>query len=234
MEYKISSIDFSGPLDLLLELVKANKCDIKDIFINDIISQYFEFVQSAAEKETELASEFIVMASSLIEIKSRYFIYINDRLEEDSDPTTDLFNLLEEYKKYKEIAAVLGTMYEETGVAYSNLGSEVYVEETLDLSGFGMEDIFLSFSKFVKEEKEKRSSVISYKKISVETKIMEIEDILNKMSKVYFDRIINGKIRDDVVASLLGVLELSKEQRVSLSQQKIFENILIERLNYVD
>ncbi len=230
MIYHIENVDFQGPLDLLLELIKANKCDIKEIFIKNIIEQYLEIIQNRQD-DCEIASEFIVMASTLIELKSRYFIYLNDRLSEEEDPGKELYELLEEYKKFKELAKVLGEKYEKSAAYYTNTGQEILVEEVVDFSNFTVIDIFAVYSKFFAERKKPtRTNMVSYKKISVEEKILEIEKILESISKVYFDKIVNGKIRDDVVASLLGVLELSKEQKVLLSQRKIFENILIERV----
>lgn len=230
MEYKIGNIDFQGPLDLLLELIKANKCDIKDIFIKNIIEQYLEIIQQENKENCEIASEFILMASTLIELKSRYFIYINDKLDEEEDPGKELYDLLEQYKYFKERSVMLKENYENSPVFYTNKGAEILVEETVDFSTYTVIDIFAVYSKFIKESKKTvRSNLISYKKISVEDKILEIEKILDTMSKVYFDKIVNGRIKDDIVASLLGVLELSKEQKVLLSQKKIFENILIER-----
>lgn len=231
MIYHLEGIDFQGPLDLLLELVKANKCDIKDIFIKNIIEQYLQIIESKND-DCELASEFIVMASSLIEIKSRYFIYLNDKLSEEEDPGKELYELLEEYKKYKELAAVLGKMYEEGAVQYTNKGQELLIEESVDFSNYTIIDIFAIYSRFLKEsKKEPRANLISFKKISVEEKIIEIEKILESIHKVYFNKIVNGKLKDDVVASLLGVLELSKEQKIQLSQRRVFENILIERVS---
>lgn len=230
MEYKIDTIDFQGPLDLLLELIRSNKCEIKDIFIKNIIEQYLEVIETVSKNNCEIASEFITMASTLIELKSRYFIYINDRLEDEEEPGKELFELLEEYKRFKEIATILGEQYEKTEVAYTNKAAEVLIEEEVDFSNFTIIDIFAVYSRFAKEiKKPSRTNLVSFKKISVEDKIAEIEEILMSMSKVYFDKIVNGQVKDDVVASLLGVLELSKAQRVQLSQRKIFDNILIER-----
>lgn len=170
------------------------------------------------------------MASTLIELKSRYFIYINDKLDEEEEPGKELFELLEEYKQFKDISSDLKERYEQTPILYSNKGVEVLIEEEIDFSNYTIIDIFAVYSRFVKEQKKPtRSNLVSFKKISVEDKIAEIEQLLMSMSKIYFDRIVNGQIKDDVVASLLGVLELSKEQKVQLSQKKIFDTILIER-----
>lgn len=232
MKYELKSIDFEGPLDLLLELVKSNKCEIKDIFIKNIIDQYLEIIQDFRGDNCEIASEFILMASTLIEMKSRYFIYINDFSQEEEDPGTDLYKLLEEYKIYKEKAIMLGEMYKESPMLYSNKGTEILVDEFVDFSAHTIIDLFAIFTKLFKEsnEPQPRTNMVSYKKISVEEKILKIEQIMEQMSKFYFESITDTKTREDVVASLLGALELSKEQRILLSQEKIFDDILIERV----
>ncbi len=231
MKYSIESIQFQGPLDLLLELVKANKCDIREIFIKNIIDQYLTIIQEEHfRSECEIASDFINTASTLIEIKSRYFIYLNDHLPEEEDPGQELYALLDEYKKIKSLSEMLKEKYEETPVYYTNKGTEILVEETIDFSSFTVIDIFSVYSRYEKQSKKAlRSNVVSFKKASVEEKIREIELLLDSVDKIYFNNMVDGKIKDDIVASLLGALELSRMQRVALSQYKIFDNILIER-----
>lgn len=232
MDYVVGSISFSGPLDLLLELVKTNKCDIKDIFIKDIINQYYEIVQTSSVRESELASDFLIIASTLLQIKSRYLIYLNTINDDEIDPTIELLQLLEEYKKYKEISEVLKEMYYATEVFYSKKPEEILEETTVDLSLNTIDDLYRCFLELSKAENKTSPVIISYKKISIQEKINDIELALKNFSKVYFESLINKEVRDDVVASFLGILELAKEQRVNLTQHQIFENIMIERGRY--
>lgn len=229
MEYKIENISFSGPLDLLLDLIKKNKCEIKDVIILDIINQYLEVIETMSKSKLEVASEFIVMAASLMEIKSKYFIFLNDQVTEE-DPSKDLIKMLEVYSYYKNMAEELKKSYEETPVIYTNKSYEVLTQEILDLSKYNAEDLLKSFLGTIKTVQKPRPQIISFKKISIDEKIRDIESLLQKNSNIYFTNILNTTDKDEVVASLLGVLELTKEQRVEIYQKQVFKDILIERL----
>lgn len=229
MEYKIENISFSGPLDLLLDLIKKNKCEIKDVIILDIINQYLEVIETMSKSKLEVASEFIVMAASLMEIKSKYFIFLNDQVTEE-DPSKDLIKMLEVYSYYKNKAEELRKNYEETPVIYTNKSYEVLTQEILDLSKYNAEDLLKSFLGTIKTVQKPRPQIISFKKISIDEKIRDIESLLQKNSNIYFTNILNTTDKDEVVASLLGVLELTKEQRVEIYQKQVFKDILIERL----
>ncbi len=229
MEYKIENISFSGPLDLLLDLIKKNKCEIKDVIILDIINQYLEVIETMSKSKLEVASEFIVMAASLMEIKSKYFIFLNDQVTEE-DPSKDLIKMLEVYSYYKNMAEELRKNYEETPVIYTNKSYEVLTQEILDLSKYNAEDLLKSFLGTIKTVQKPRPQIISFKKISIDEKIRDIESLLQKNSNIYFTNVLNTTDKDEVVASLLGVLELTKEQRVEIYQKQVFKDILIERL----
>lgn len=229
MEYKIENISFSGPLDLLLDLIKKNKCEIKDVIILDIINQYLEIIETMSKSKLEVASEFIVMAASLMEIKSKYFIFLNDQATEE-DPSKDLIQMLEVYSHYKNMSEKLKKSYEETPVIYTNKSYEVLTQEILDLSKYNSEDLLKSFLGTIKTVQKPRPQIISFKKISIDEKIRDIESLLQKNSNIYFTNILNTTDKDEVVASLLGVLELTKEQRVEIYQKQVFKDILIERL----
>lgn len=229
MEYLINSISFSGPLDLLLELIKKNKFEIKDILIVDLINQYLEYIKEIEKHGIEIASDFISMASTLIEIKSRYLIFLNDTKEEE-DPGKDLILLLEKYKKYKDLSEIIKNKYENTLPLYTNMPFEIFTEETLDLSKFNLVDLKKAYMGLMKNTIEVKPSMISFKKISIDDKIKEIEKILLENTNILFQKILLSNEKEEVVATLLGVLELSKEQRVDIIQKKNFHDILIERL----
>ncbi len=229
MEYKIDNISFSGPLDLLLDLVKKNKCEIKDIIILDIINQYLKIIETMSKSKLEIGSEFIVMAASLMEIKSKYFIFLNDEVSE-GDPSKDLIKMLEIYSYYKNMAEELKQNYEETPVIYTNKPYEVLTQEILDLTKYNSEDLLKSFLGTLKVTQKPKPQIISFKKVSIDEKIRDIESLLQKNSNIYFTNILNTTDKDEVVASLLGVLELTKEQKVEIYQKQVFKDILIERL----
>lgn len=229
MEYCINNMNFSGPLDLLLDLIKRNKYEIKDVIILDIINQYLKVIEAMNDSDLDIASEFIVMAASLMEIKSRYFIFINDSLSEE-DPGKELIEILETYRYFKEIASTMKAMYEEAPLVYRNKEYETFTEDVLDLSKYKADDILKAYLNISKKIEVPKPQIVSFKKISVDEKIREIEKILMKNANIYFDRILNSNEKDEVVATLLGVLELAKDQRVEIYQKQIFKDILIERL----
>ena len=228
MKISLQNIDFTGPLDLLLELIKKNRYEIKDIFIIDIINQYLEVVEKMTSSQLDMASEFIVMAASLMEIKSRYLIFLND--DDAEDPGRELIDILETYKYYKDRADIMKDMYENTPCFYTNKGYEIFTEKYLDLSRYTVKDVYRSYTGINRQLQESRSQIISFKKISVDDKIREIQEILEKHANIYFEKILNTNEKDEVVASFLGVLELAKDQKVDIHQKRVFEEILIERL----
>ena len=228
MKISLQNIDFTGPLDLLLELIKKNRYEIKDIFIIDIINQYLEVVETMTSSQLDMASEFIVMAASLMEIKSRYLIFLND--DDAEDPGRELIYILETYKYYKDRADIMKDMYENTPCFYTNKGYEIFTEKYLDLSRYTVKDVYRSYTGINRQLQESRPQIISFKKISVDDKIREIQEILEKHANIYFEKILNTNEKDEVVASFLGVLELAKDQKVDIHQKRVFEEILIERL----
>ena len=106
MTYNFCVSDFEGPLDLLLHMVKESKMDIYEINISDIINQYLDFIHSLEEKNIDIASEYLVMASELMEIKSRMLLprYQEESEEEELDPREQLIHKLIEYQKYKKLS----------------------------------------------------------------------------------------------------------------------------------
>lgn len=229
MEYNIDNISFSGPLDLLLDLIKRSKYEIKDVIILDIINQYLKIIEAMSDSNMEIASEFIVMAATLMEIKSRYFIFLNDSSDED-DPGKELVDMLETYSYFKNISEKMKAMYENTPSVYRNKEHETFTEDVLDLSKYGVKDILKAYMNLSRKEEQPKPQIVSFKKISVDEKIREIEKILTQNANVYFEKILNNNQKDEVVATLLGVLELAKSQRVDIYQKQIFKDILIERL----
>lgn len=234
MKFQIDNIDFYGPLDLLLELIKKKKCEIKNIFITDIIKQYFDILSKLESDNSELISNFIIMSSTLVEIKSRYLIYLDEKLDSEDDPGKELYLLLEEYKKIKILSSYLRDIYNKTDLIYTNKGVEIIIKDIVDFSkytAYDLRDNYINLKRY-NLENSKNKIVISFKKVSIEEKIAEIENLLIENDSIYFDNIIENSNRENIVASFLGMLELSKEQRVTLKQSDVFDKILIRRNDY--
>ena len=125
MTYNFCVSDFEGPLDLLLHMIKESKMDIYEINISDIINQYLDFIHSLEEKNIDIASEYLVMASELIHLKSKLLVNRKDEEQETEDEFSfsseeDLRNKLLEYEKYKLLTQSFQELEEKRGEVYTN------------------------------------------------------------------------------------------------------------------
>lgn len=107
MKYNVQLKVYEGPMDLLYDLVTKHKIDIKDIAISEITKQYLDYLDAMEAMDMEITSEFITMASKLVEIKSRYLLYLQREDSEEEDPRIELVERLKEYKKYKQVSKEL-------------------------------------------------------------------------------------------------------------------------------
>ncbi len=227
MSYEICVDCYEGPMDLLLDLVSKKKVDIYDISISQITKQYMDTISELSEMNMDIASDFVYMASRLLEIKSKYMLYMGLE-EETEDPRVDLYESIKEYAKFKNAAIQLNERLTKAPSRYFKLGIEVYYEEVMDLSKISLDDVIKSFPKFKPQEKEIKKD-FTRKIIPIEDKINEIKSLLSEKTSFYFDEIAGEIIKEEKVASMLGILELAKAKEAYLTQNNHFERIYIER-----
>lgn len=233
LELKLSNFD--GPLDLLLSLVKENKIEIKDIFVSQVTEQFLEYMNQVSELDVELASEYMAMAATLLEIKSRALLppVVKDDEPEEETPETVLIRQLEEYKLFKEIVTELKEQ-ENVDRFYrdpdKNVGKEVSViKENLSLDGF-----IAAFNKFLAklQVKSQQSTTVSRtmarESFSVPQKINFIREVLKTVNEFKFTELFEpGASRNEYVTTFIAVLELTKLQIITIRQSDIFEDIVI-------
>lgn len=235
---KVILTTFEGPLDLLLHLIKEHKIDIYDIPIYEITKQYLEYLNKMNEYNIEIASEFLVIASTLINIKVKMLLpkENEDELEEDEDPRLELANRLIEYEKYKNAAEVLTELFlgQERNYfrikdenLYSNLSKNIN-----PLKDVTMLDIFNIMKYILARFKESKlpSYEIKSKKITIREKIRDLLETLSNNEAVYFEDIINLKNRSDIVISFLAILDLYKQEKIELFQIDNFSTLKISRI----
>ncbi|MDO4483410.1 MAG: segregation/condensation protein A [Clostridia bacterium] len=134
--------DFDGPLDLLLHLIGKAKIDIKDIFISEITDQYIESVKNASDLNMEDATDFLVMAATLLEIKSRAMLPRPPVIEDEEDPEQALIRRLEEYKRFRETASAMQNFEAAAKEAFSKLPAEYPLPpQEVELVGLTMEGL---------------------------------------------------------------------------------------------
>ncbi|MFI3307340.1 MAG: segregation/condensation protein A [Mycoplasmatota bacterium] len=230
MDYKVKITDFEGPLDLLLHLIKESSIDIYNIKINDVIKQYFDFINEMKQLNLNIASEYLVMAAQLLEIKAASLFPKEEVLEEESKEE-ELINKLIEYKKYKEITAELKEL--------EDCRKNYYTKETTDLKKYAPEevvednvtlnDLLNAFNKFLEDKKKEQplSTKITTKEYSVSKRSNEIKTILKRKKHIYFSELFEVFTKDYVVVTFLSILDMTKRNEIELKQEKNYNNILI-------
>ncbi len=232
--------DFEGPLDLLLHLVKSSKIEISDIKLVDITTQYLDYLKEMENMNLDIASEYLVLASELIEMKSRYLLPKAPKVEEDStyeeDPEEELKKRLLEYQKYKESTSIFKDLEINRSKYYTKSPErrEVYTNEKLENNGeVTPNDLLLALEKLLerKEYTKPINTKITKKELSVSERVNKIRSILKKEKVVEFTSLFEYLTRPYIVVTFLSILEMAKDKEITLKQDKNFGNILLERVD---
>lgn len=225
--------NFSGPLDLLLALIKKNKLEIEEVEISKLTEQYLEVMKDISTVDMEVASEFIEYAAILIEIKSKKLLpKINDNQEEEIDEEYLIKLRLREYQMFKEVNEKLKNM-ESNDKFYkhpekdANKFRVVIKDMQLDM----LLDAFVGIMhKVNKVEKSKESKEIVKETYTVEQKIATIKDTLISRDKLKFSELfLESASKDEVITTFMALLELIKMQAIRVCQDDLFSDIQIEK-----
>ena len=236
MTYKFHINDFEGPLDLLLHLIKVNEMDIYDINILEITEQYINFINEMKDTEIDIASDYLLMASELVHIKSNNLINSDneDTDEEEFEIGTkeELTKRLLEYQAIKELTSSFQELNEKRSEVYTKLPSDLsdYKEE-VDLSNQGsLDDLINAFQLFLERQKHMKplNTKITKKEFSVEDRICSIRNVLKTRKKVEFFELFDNLSKGYVVVTFLSVLEMTKNNEVIISQENVFSPLIIE------
>ena len=227
--------DFEGPLDLLLHLIKENKMDIFDIQIEKITEQYLEYIKKQESMNLEVDSEYLVLASELIEIKSKLLLprEKNEELEEEIDPREELMNRLLEYEAYKEITKTLKEKEQIRMEIYTKAPSDIteYIEEDTSFNmDITLDDLVDAFQKFLERQKQSKplATKVTENEITVSSRRSDIKRILSKEKKISFFKLFPIYSREYVVATFLAILEMVKSREIIITQNDIFDDIICE------
>lgn len=237
MKYNVQLKIYEGPLDLLYDMISKQKIDIKDISIIDITKQYINYITALEKMDLEIASEFITMASKLLEIKSRYLLYKQKDNNEVEDPRLELMEKLEEYKKFKLASQDLKDNITYVDDLYYRKKEEIIIDDTMDLDDISIDAIknILPYILKVKSEDnkpqkdEKLEKIVRGRIVPVEEKIAYIREIISRDNEVSFIKVIENVDKDEVIATFLSVLELIKSREIVVYQDLFFDDILIKK-----
>ncbi len=220
--YQVQLTDvFEGPMDLLFHLIKKNKVDIYDIPIATITEQYLEYLNWMKTLQVDVAGDFILMAATLTQIKSKMLLPVHDN-EEEEDPRLEIARPLQEYLEIKAAAEKLGQR-DLLGVdTFTRQSSDAIRPEIADDGGFiavGIFELMDAFRRILENVEESQKLTFTTDHISVNARIGQIIDRLEENGSITFDELFDRPVqKKDVVVTLLAILEIVKMELVRIVQ----------------
>ncbi len=237
--YQIVLPIFEGPLDLLLHLIRENKIDIYDIPIVAVTDQYLTYITVMESLDLDVAGEFLVMAATLLEIKSRMLLPPDPKADDDDeepiDPRKELVDRLIEYQRYKEAAELFGNWEIDRMKVFP--GAERDIE--IDYSAVMMKnvtpvDLLEALKKILAEvsDGEEEVTTLTRRKVSLRIRMTEVwRRVKNGPQLVLFEELFDeARDRTEVVITFLAILELLKLHRIEVRQDDVFGRIEILRM----
>ena len=235
--YAIKIDNFEGPLDLLCHLIDKNKMNIYDINLSEITDQYIDFLKEQEKLNLEIASEFLVMASTLLYLKSKNLL--PEKEEEEEELTEEeLIRRIIEYKKFKEISKTLKQNYIENSNRYYKLQENIELPKQKiekDYDRFVIPDIYRSVIE--KNEQKINQNAKNIEKIAitdnytVASKVRQMFKVLIKQKSFIFNKLFSIKKhnKQEVVTAFSGLLELSRRSKIETEQEGLFGDILVKK-----
>ncbi|MBR5224718.1 MAG: segregation/condensation protein A [Clostridia bacterium] len=235
MAVVVSLKQFEGPLDLLLHLISKAKVDIKDIFVSEITEQYLASMENIDELDMEIASEFLTMAATLLEIKSRALLPRPPAPEEEGEETPEqaLIRRLEEYKLYKESAGRMKEFELAAMQVFSKLPEEYPLPpQPVELTGLSIEGLVKALERIIArqtqtDEPGRVFRSITRDKFTIEQCVFNLTSRLKKGPVLFTDMLSSHVTRDEIVSYFMAMLELLKIGRLHAEQEQAYDDILI-------
>lgn len=239
-QYKVHLESFEGPLDLLLHLIEKNRIDIYDIPIALLTEQYMDYLTKFKEFNIEVASEFLVMAATLLQIKSKILLpdtkveEINEDDTDEVDPRKELVERLLEYRRYKEVSSILGEMADEAGKRFFREASNLPTKH-LPPKGLDVKLLWQAFQNVLESQIENEPLVanVAREKYTIEDKIISLLALLKQHGgNICFNTVFQyseHKIsKSELITTFLAMLELIKIKRITVYQTSIFSPIYLK------
>ena len=235
MAYVVSLSQFEGPLDLLLHLISKAKVDIKDKFVSEITEQYLATLDGIDELDMDVASEFLTMAATLLEIKSRALLPRPPKPEEEGEETPEqaLIRRLEEYKLYKESAGQMKEFEKAAFQVFSKLPEEYPLPpQPIELTGLSVDGLVRALERIIARQTQADDPgrvfrAIMRDKFTIEQCVFNLTSRLRKGPVLFTDMLSSHVTRDEIVSYFMAMLELLKMGRLHAQQEAAFDDILI-------
>ena len=236
-KYSIRLDNFQGPLDLLCYLIDKNKMNIYDVNLNEIADQYIAYLNAMEKMNLEIASEFVVMASTLLYLKSKKLLPKQEE-EEEEITEEELIKRIIEYKKFKEISKVLKENYNLFSDRFFKDQEQIKLPKQKLEKNYDSSKIPEIYSALVERNSVKMNQnakniqrIAIVDKYTVSEKVKEMYNILTKQKKFIFNKLftISKHEKQEVVTAFSGLLEMSKTNEVQTEQERLFGDILVEK-----
>lgn len=233
MEITINS--FEGPLDLLLHLIKETNISIYDIKIDEVTTQYLNYIKNMERFNLNIASEYLTMAAELIEMKSSSLLSNGNKIQDEyeEDPRENLIKRLLEYQNYKNMTPIFKELEQNRKDFFTKEPSNLIdygVEPIHSLSGdITLNDLLSAFNKFLekKEAFKPLNTKITTKEYSISIRSEEIKRILEKKQRVEFTELFEILTKEYIVVTFLAILEMTNKQELDIKQSDNFDKIFI-------
>ena len=241
-KYAIKIDNFEGPLDLLCHLIDKNKMNIYDIKISEIADQYIDYINKMEELNLEITSEFLIMASTLLYIKSKGLLPSQAEAEEELTEE-QLIQRIIEYKKYKEITSKFRANYEEFSKRFFKISEVIELPKQkleLEYSKEMLPDIYRLIiernNEKINQNAKNIEKIAIVETYTVASKVKEMFKELIKKPKFIFNKLysISKCNKQEVVTAFTGLLELSRRNKVITVQEKLFGDITVEKIKNKD
>ena len=239
-KYEIRLDNFEGPLDLLCHLVDKNKMDIHEVNISKITDQYIEYINAMKELNLDVTSEFVLMASPLVFIKSKSLL--PKQVEDEGELTEEeLIHRIIEYKKYKEISKKLREKFEIYSKRFYKVPEKIELPKLKLEENYSSDLIEEAYKQLLKKNKEKINvnadnieKIAITETVTVSSKVRDIFKELIKKPKFIFNKLCktNKYTKLETVTAFTGLLELTRRNKVKTNQEKIFGDITVEKARH--
>ena len=230
MAYQVSLKQFDGPLDLLLTLIGKARIDIQDIFVSEITEQYLEYMEGVDELDMDSASEFLQMAATLVEIKSRAMLPKPPKVEAEEA----LIRQLTEYKRFKEASAQMQQLETEAKDIITKLPEEFPLPPPeVELTGLTLDKLTKAFARVLMRLEEKNSGSEEKRQIRRDTFTVaqcmsRITRMVKKGRTAFSALFADMYTKDEVITMFMAMLEMVKHSKLRISQTNAFGEIVLE------
>lgn len=236
-KYELKLDNFEGPLDLLVHLIEKNKMDIYEVKLADLTEQYLEYIDEMERQNLDVTSEFLVIASTLVYLKSKELL--PKEVDDEAELTEEeLLHRIIEYKRYKDMSTLFKQMYQENNKRFFKAPDKVKLPKQKIDREYSSDLIVENYKRLIENiEVKMNKNAENIEKIAIRdsytvtSKVKEIFKELSKKPRFVFGKLFSVKTKPkaEVITAFTGVLELTRKDKVITTQEKLFGDIIVSK-----